>query len=239
MYPLLSYRSRKQGLYTVMLFVCLSVCSFLCPSSVKLMKFFATWQRLAASRDLSYTLPIQLFIKWSYSYIASYGCVFCQVGFTLYSLYLTTCQSVCRDGFVSLQEYMAFMISRETENVQSAREVEAAFRALTTGDKPYITANELFAVSVSVCLLMWMLVGSTNHICQSLDLSIITEETLYLSKHYTYWMYRVAQIKREQLTFLIVTSEHIYKIKRFLAGIHYIEQQVTWCQFYLSETVTC
>ena len=26
-----------------------------------------------------------------------------------------------RDGLVSLQEYMAFMISRETENVQSAR----------------------------------------------------------------------------------------------------------------------
>lgn len=52
-----------------------------------------------------------------------------------------------RDGFVSLQEYMAFMISRETENVQSAQEVEAAFRALTTGDKPYITSNELFAVS--------------------------------------------------------------------------------------------
>jgi len=48
---------------------------------------------------------------------------------------------------VSLQEYMAFMISRETENVQSAREVEAAFRALTTGEKPYITATELFAVS--------------------------------------------------------------------------------------------
>ena len=52
-----------------------------------------------------------------------------------------------RDGFVSLQEYMAFMISRETENVQSAREVIEAFKALTTGDKPYITANELFAVS--------------------------------------------------------------------------------------------
>jgi spectrin alpha len=50
-----------------------------------------------------------------------------------------------RDGFVSLQEYMAFMISRETENVQSSREVEAAFRALTTGDKPYITSTELFA----------------------------------------------------------------------------------------------
>jgi len=70
----------------------------------------------------------------------------------LYRLYLTTVNSVYRDGFVSLQEYMAFMISRETENVQSAREVEAAFRALTTGDKPYITANELFAVSVLVYL---------------------------------------------------------------------------------------
>jgi spectrin alpha len=50
-----------------------------------------------------------------------------------------------RDGFVSLQEYMAFMISRETENVQSAREVIDAFRALTTGEKGYITATELFA----------------------------------------------------------------------------------------------
>ena len=52
-----------------------------------------------------------------------------------------------RDGFVSLQEYIAFMISRETENVQSAKDVEAAFRALTSGDKPFITANELYAVS--------------------------------------------------------------------------------------------
>ncbi|GFO16769.1 spectrin alpha chain [Plakobranchus ocellatus] len=52
-----------------------------------------------------------------------------------------------RDGFVSLQEYMAFMISRETENVQSSSEVEQAFRALTSGEKPYITAQELYAVS--------------------------------------------------------------------------------------------
>lgn len=48
---------------------------------------------------------------------------------------------------MSLQEYMAFMISRETENVQSSSEVEQAFRALTSGDKPYITAQELYAVS--------------------------------------------------------------------------------------------
>ena len=68
---------------------------------------------------------------------------------------------MCRDGFVSLQEYMAFMISRETENVQSAREVEAAFRALTTGEKPYITANELFAVS---CL-MYLFALESHSIC--------------------------------------------------------------------------
>jgi len=50
-----------------------------------------------------------------------------------------------RDGVVSLQEYMAFMISRETENVGGVQDVEAAFRALTSGDKPYITAQELYA----------------------------------------------------------------------------------------------
>ncbi|XP_041369234.1 spectrin alpha chain-like isoform X2 [Gigantopelta aegis] len=50
-----------------------------------------------------------------------------------------------RDGHVSLQEYMAFMISRETENVQSSSEVEQAFRALTSGEKPYITTQELYA----------------------------------------------------------------------------------------------
>jgi len=49
-----------------------------------------------------------------------------------------------RDGMVSLQEYMAFMISRETENVQSSSEVEQAFQALTSGDKQFITANEMY-----------------------------------------------------------------------------------------------
>ncbi|KAK2155900.1 hypothetical protein LSH36_228g07017 [Paralvinella palmiformis] len=50
-----------------------------------------------------------------------------------------------RDGQVSLQEYMAFMISRETENVQSSQDVEAAFRALAAGERPYITGNELYS----------------------------------------------------------------------------------------------
>nr|APA33997.1 seminal fluid protein [Nilaparvata lugens] len=50
-----------------------------------------------------------------------------------------------RDGYVSLQEYMAFMISKETENVQSSEEIENAFRAITAGDKPYVTKEELYA----------------------------------------------------------------------------------------------
>ncbi|XP_076343494.1 spectrin alpha chain-like isoform X2 [Tachypleus tridentatus] len=50
-----------------------------------------------------------------------------------------------RDGFVSLQEYMAFMISRETENVRSSEDIENAFRAITSGDRPYVTADDLYA----------------------------------------------------------------------------------------------
>lgn len=53
-----------------------------------------------------------------------------------------------RDGHVSLQEYMAFMISKETENVQSSEEIEKAFRAITAGDRPYVTKEELYAVSI-------------------------------------------------------------------------------------------
>ncbi|XP_070531768.1 spectrin alpha chain, non-erythrocytic 1-like isoform X3 [Ptychodera flava] len=50
-----------------------------------------------------------------------------------------------RDGFVSLQEYMGFMISRETENVQSSEEIENAFRALSSENKPYVTKQELYS----------------------------------------------------------------------------------------------
>ena len=48
-----------------------------------------------------------------------------------------------RDGFVSLQEYMAFMISKETENVQSSEEIENAFRAITSQERDYVTQEEL------------------------------------------------------------------------------------------------
>jgi spectrin alpha len=51
-----------------------------------------------------------------------------------------------RDGYVTLQEFMSFMISRETENVQSRQNVEEAFRALTKGaTRPYITKDEVYA----------------------------------------------------------------------------------------------
>jgi spectrin alpha len=50
------------------------------------------------------------------------------------------------DGYVTLQEFMSFMISRESENVQSRKDVEEAFRALTkSGSRPYITKEEIFA----------------------------------------------------------------------------------------------
>ena len=43
---------------------------------------------------------------------------------------------------------MSFMISRETENIQSLSEVEGAFRAITAnGDKPYVTKDEIFQVT--------------------------------------------------------------------------------------------
>jgi len=40
-------------------------------------------------------------------------------------------------------------------------------------------------------------------------------------------IYTVRQIKRAQLTFALVISDCVYKIKRFLLGINYIEQQET------------
>ena len=53
----------------------------------------------------------------------------------------------CRNGYITLEDYMPFMISRETENIQSLSEVEGAFRAITAnGDKPYVTKDEIFQV---------------------------------------------------------------------------------------------
>lgn len=46
------------------------------------------------------------------------------------------------DGYVSLSEFLSFMISRATENVESATEVINAFKA-AAGDAPYVTAEQL------------------------------------------------------------------------------------------------
>lgn len=51
---------------------------------------------------------------------------------------------------VTLQNYIAFMISRETENVRSSEEVENAFRAIAANERPYVTSEELYQVSVLV-----------------------------------------------------------------------------------------
>ena len=52
-----------------------------------------------------------------------------------------------RNGYISLEDYMSFMISRETENIESISEVVSAFRAITSGgDKPYVTKEEILQV---------------------------------------------------------------------------------------------
>jgi spectrin alpha len=49
-----------------------------------------------------------------------------------------------RDKFVNLQDYMAFMISRETDNISSVGDVINAFKALTeNGERLFITREEL------------------------------------------------------------------------------------------------
>merc|ERR1711899_529895 len=50
-----------------------------------------------------------------------------------------------KDGFVTLQDYMAFMISKETENVQSSEEIENAFRAITAQEREDGTQEELYS----------------------------------------------------------------------------------------------
>ena len=49
-----------------------------------------------------------------------------------------------RLGYVTLEEFMSFHISRRTEKVNSREELEEAFRAITSdGDKSYVTKDEL------------------------------------------------------------------------------------------------
>lgn len=52
------------------------------------------------------------------------------------------------------------MISKETENVQSSEEIENAFRAITNGERPYVTKEELYAVRYN--LLIFFLSGFSD-----------------------------------------------------------------------------
>lgn len=47
-------------------------------------------------------------------------------------------------GYVTLQDFMAYMISKETENVRSKEEVLQAFKALTTDERAYLNSDDLY-----------------------------------------------------------------------------------------------
>lgn len=82
---------------------------------------------------------------------------------------------VCRDGNVSLQEYMAFMISRETENVKSSEEIESAFRALSAENKPYVTKEELYQVRSTSAVIV--------SVCKSVDTDIFQFHLIAVQSH--------------------------------------------------------
>merc|ERR1739847_119369 len=50
-----------------------------------------------------------------------------------------------RTESISLQDYMAYMITKETENVATSDEIVNAFQAITTQERGYITKKELYA----------------------------------------------------------------------------------------------
>ncbi len=58
-----------------------------------------------------------------------------------------------RSGRVYLHDYIAYMISKETENISTSDEVLSAFRAIAS-DRPYVTLEELNAVSVLLFVLV-------------------------------------------------------------------------------------
>ena len=49
-----------------------------------------------------------------------------------------------REGWIHLQDYMSYMITKETENVQSFEDVENAFKTITN-EREFITKEEMYA----------------------------------------------------------------------------------------------
>jgi len=96
--------------------------------------------------------PWILLVRWS-----EFKCIKCiwgheqGVGDIIFMLAMQFVNAVSRTGQISAQEFMTFMISRETENVDSAQEVEEAFQAITAGgERPYVTEAELYQASTSI-----------------------------------------------------------------------------------------
>ena len=59
----------------------------------------------------------------------------------------TVCVSAGRIGYISFEDYMSFMINKETDNIRSISEVGEAFRAIAADrDKPFVTKEELHQV---------------------------------------------------------------------------------------------
>ena len=53
-----------------------------------------------------------------------------------------------RLGYITSEEYMSFLISRETDNVQTMAEIEDAFAAISgEREKLYVTREELLQVT--------------------------------------------------------------------------------------------
>ena len=79
-----------------------------------------------------------------------------------------------KSGSVNLQDYMAFMISKETENISSVDDVINAFKALTeNGDRPYITRDELTSVCVffSFYFITFQIENETNFYFRTCNLT--------------------------------------------------------------------
>ncbi|KAI5631908.1 spectrin repeat domain-containing protein [Phthorimaea operculella] len=100
-----------------------------------------------------------------------------------------------RDGAVSLQEYMAFMISKETENVHSSEEIENAFRAITAHqDRAYVTKEELYAETENVHS-SEEIENAFRAITAHQDRAYVTKEELYANLTKEMADYCVARMK--------------------------------------------
>ena len=74
---------------------------------------------------------------------------------------------------------MSFMISRETENIQSLSEVEGAFRAITAnGDKPYVTKDEIFQV-LTTYRRLWLISACAYSGKRKVSMRLIKDMRLY------------------------------------------------------------